>query len=59
MSTSGRQASRRGFEGRHGGRETREKYVESHAKFVLKAIQYWNLCYNEKYENWFQEFYAI
>ena len=30
--------------------------LKSHAKIVLKAIQYWNLRYSEKYEKYFQEF---
>jgi len=31
--------------------------LKSHAKMLLKAIQYWNLCYSEKHEKYFQEFY--
>lgn len=30
--------------------------LKSRGKIVLKAIQYWDLCHNEKNENWFREF---
>jgi hypothetical protein len=34
----------------------RGNMMKSHAAIVLKAIQYWNLHYKEKYGQYFQEF---
>ena len=33
--------------------------LKSHANFLLKAIDFWKLRYDEKYEEWRSEFIAM